>query len=348
MPETTPWNLISSNLRNEAGDEEKKELSKWLAATDSNRQLYTQIKTAWDLSAGDHHHFKPDEAKAWQNISESAGLQMPRVKYIAPACGKGVRGMYSKLYTLPVIRYAAAVLLISLLGLAAYWMTGGGGHSVPLMVEITVPQGQQPSFKLENGAQIWLNSGSTIRQLASGTPGETRLYLIGEAFIEMPENRSGSLVVATSHLDVKVTGTAFNVRAYPEEEMVETTLERGQVELHITAPGQKRSGPSVMQPDQRAVFNKINDQLEISEISTFEYTAWKNGILAFRNITFAELVSRLEKWFDVEITFDAGQFADVRFSGVYRNRENITQVLESVRIITPFEYRVENNTIIIE
>lgn len=337
-PDNKIWNLIQKALKSSLDEQEHYAFEQWLSESESNRRLYQRVKLAWNVAAGDQHRYRPDNQAAWERIVREAGL---------PEHETGYRRRSVTYRIIPFLRSAAAILFLPLLiGTAILFVRYSESPESPI-VSVATEAGQRSHFMLKDSTRIWLNSDSRLSSVSGHNRGETRLKLSGEAYIETPRNRSGQLVVVTSHKDIRVTGTSFNVRAYSEEARVETVLESGQVELLADHGQAGRDRLALLRPGQRAVFDKASGNLVISDINAFEYTAWRNGVLVFRNVSFDELSDRLEKWFGVEIQYHPDQFNDGRYSGTFRNRENIEQVLNTVRATTPFEYHIENNRVTI-
>ncbi|MBP3192689.1 FecR family protein [Natronogracilivirga saccharolytica] len=340
--EHIPWSLIHKALKDSLDDREQKLLDEWLAESESNRKAFKKISLAWNVASSDlSNKFNPDEQAAWDRIVSSTDLKEFQNKEKANANAR-------KTSVLFFIRNAAAILFLPLVITTAVLFVRYGDTMESAIVSVQTEMGQRSQFMLADSTRVWLNSDSRLTHAAGDYKGETRLQLEGEAYFESPESRAGNLVVSTSHMDVQVTGTAFNVRAYPDENSIETVLERGGVKLLNSNLNGSAEKLAALSPGQRAVYDKSNDMLEISDINTMEYTAWRNGVLVFRNATFDELANRLEMWFDVEISYDIDKFNDTEYSGTFRNRENIDQVLEAIKSTTPFEYRTENNKVIIK
>jgi ferric-dicitrate binding protein FerR (iron transport regulator) len=79
---------------------------------------------------------------------------------------------------------------------------------------IEIPRGGEYQLVLSDGTKVWLNSETSIR-FPVVFSGKTReLQLSGEAYFEVAENKDIPFILHTSGIDIHVTGTAFNVRAY--------------------------------------------------------------------------------------------------------------------------------------
>ncbi len=319
--------------------QERRKLDRWLALDPVNQEVYKNIRIAWNISASGHAQFQPDEQAAWERIVRDAKIREMdnRVGY-----GQRTRKIAA------MMRNVAAILFLPFVVTTALLYLRSTEPSHPVIVSVSTETGQRTQFTLDDGTRVWLNSNSQLTYHQDGSSDDTRVRLEGEAYFSVPPQRQRPLVVATSHKDIRVLGTSFNVRAYEKEAVIETVLENGTVLLDLGTMPDHASRTVALRPNQRAVLNKTDQSLDIRDGNTYEFTAWKDGVLAFRNISFDDLARRLEDWFNVDIEFEPDRFNDQKYSGIFRNHENLDQVLQSIKIVTPFEYQVENNRIIID
>lgn len=149
---------------------------------------------------------------------------------------------------------AAAVIAMPLL-LALGWYWGNKSvHSVELYSELIAPEGQVAESILADGTHVWLNAGSSLRYDPSFQGNQRNVELIGEGYFKVSKNPEKPFVVKTSKLQVKVLGTSFNVRAYPDENHTEAVLEEGAIEMRlIDYPNQ---APVKIKPGERAIYGQ--------------------------------------------------------------------------------------------
>lgn len=231
--------------------------------------------------------------------------------------------------------------------------------------KVIVANGSKSTIQLPDSSIVHLNSGSTLIYPSGFTGSDRIVTLEGEAYFEVKKDHRHPFYVRTSEITVKVLGTKFNVRAYPDEKTIETTLVSGAVD--IIEKGKKESEAISLKPNQKAVCKRyypleylqtntplpVNHKKEIKlpvviqkEVKTDIYTAWTNNVLVINNEPFNEIVRKLERWYDVEITLDAKSLLYSRFSGKF-DRESIQEVLDVLRLIQPFRYTISKNKIII-
>ncbi|MCD8194668.1 MAG: FecR family protein, partial [Tannerellaceae bacterium] len=156
---------------------------------------------------------------------------------------------------------AVAVLLLAM-GLSVYLHTSSHTELQEKYTEIVVPSGSQSKLALADGTQVYLNAGSTLRYFSTLASTVRNVFLEGEAYFEVAANPEKPFIVHTSQLEVKVLGTEFNVKSYPEESNVEVSLLGGKVEVTAGATADKVQ----LMPDQLYVFNKENNTYEVQDM----------------------------------------------------------------------------------
>ncbi len=198
---------------------------------------------------------------------------------------------------------------------------------------MSTPYGGKTQFNLPDGSSVWLNSGSTIH--FPGRFGNERVVeLNGEAYFVVEKQRS-PFIVKTSYGQVEVLGTEFNVKAYDEEAFV-TTLEKGSV-VFTSNQGKKVT----LQPGSQVVFDSNN--LTTARVETEIFTSWKDGKLIFRNEPLQNIITRLERWYNVDVELKDNKLKDLKFNGTIE-METFSEVLELIKVTTAIEYSFDRNT----
>jgi ferric-dicitrate binding protein FerR (iron transport regulator) len=250
----------------------------------------------------------------------------------------------------------AAVLFFSV-GLAWVWYTIYKQqiiHSQQLAFsEIIVPVGEKSQIILSDGTHVWINSGSRLKYPLCFGKDSRDVVLEGEAYFDVTKGKK-TFTVNTPDARIKVLGTAFNVKAYPEDMKTQTTVVRGLVRVESRAKGIK---PVVIGPDQmvvikdkpKAAINKkdIESLSVLNKVNTSSVTSWKDQLLVFSDETFEDIAIKMERWFNMKIEIDDAKLKKDRYTGKFVNNETIYQVLEAIKVTTPISYTVANDEIII-
>ncbi len=229
---------------------------------------------------------------------------------------------------------------------------------------IEVPYGSKTRIELPDGSMVTLNSGSRLKYENGLGKGSRTVYLTGEAYFDIKKDEKRPFYVNTSGIKIKVLGTSFNVKAYPEEKTVETTLITGKVEIFKSGEKTGQTPMAVLVPGQKAVFDKamgkqvaeareeakeesqkLPASIQVEKVVYPELTTgWKDNQLVFDNERFEELIIKIERWYDVEVELDNTELKNARFSGKF-DKETIEQAMKALTLVTSFHYEIEKNQI---
>lgn len=199
--------------------------------------------------------------------------------------------------------------------------------------EFSTPPGQQAQVKLHDGTVVWLNARSRLRYPNRFSDNQRKVELDGEAFFEVTHNEKNPFVVSTGKVDIKVLGTKFNVFAYSKSDEFSTTLIEGSVKLYKS---DDESAAIMMSPDERVEL--LNGELIKSQMNNTDFLLWKDGIYAFDDVTFNEILKKLELYYDITIEIKNQKLETYKFSGKFRQRDGIESVLRTLQKVYHFSY----------
>lgn len=207
---------------------------------------------------------------------------------------------------------------------------------------LKTPTGGEYKLILSDGTRVWLNSQSILRYPVNFTDKERLVYLEGEAYFDVAYDDKCPFIVNTrTEVNVQVLGTAFNIRAYPDEAQIETVLEQGSVKMW------QYSNSVTLVPGTKGVFNKNNGEFSTQEVNTELYTAWYKGQYVFEEETIENILTRLSRWYDIHVFFADQKARNMVFSGSIRKYGTIHQFLQAVEMTGGIRFQVKGNTIIV-
>ena len=193
---------------------------------------------------------------------------------------------------------------------------------------VKIPAGADYKIYLADGSEVWLNCGSELRYPVKFVGNERRVYLRGEAFFEVKKATEWPFIVETEHMHIQVTGTRFNVKSYPEEDIVHTTLLEGAVT--VTGPENKIRAFRLL-PSQQFSLDKLTGQIEVKEVDTRLYTDWTEGMFVFRKQRLEEVMNTLARWYDIEVFYSGADVRNLRLSANLGRYDHIDTILELIR-----------------
>ncbi|SIQ76939.1 FecR family protein [Maribacter ulvicola] len=221
------------------------------------------------------------------------------------------------------------------------------GNLIPEYNTLSIPNGKQFGIVLSDGTKVHLNAGSTLTYPTVFTDASRRVVLTGEAFFEVKHEKNRQFIVNVQNLDVKVYGTKFNVTDYYEDKQTEVVLVEGSVGLSSTES--KRDVKEMfLEPGYMGVYNKYDKSLNNKKVNTALYTSWLKGNLVFRNVSFASIIQKLERHYNVVIINNNIDLANEKFNATIETKhETIEEVFSYFNKVYQIEYQIVENKIII-
>lgn len=274
----------------------------------------------------------------------------------------------SKTAPIPIKWLAAAsiLLVLSFMG----WWTYQQYFLKETQEIFATAKGEQRAITLSDGTEIRLNASSQIRYSKDFNGEKREITLIGEAYFNVSKDPERPFIIHTADMDIEVLGTEFNVKAYAEDETTETALISGSVAIH------QRSNPQeeiILKPMEKFVLHrqvlaenhdgrvgekpvesakKIETNIlplnlgKNDETQTIAETGWLQGRMAFRDERFSSIARTLERYYDIEISFEKPVTANYRYTSTFED-EDLDNLLQSLQEAEYFKYRKEGKKIII-
>ena len=248
--------------------------------------------------------------------------------------------MYRKF--LQVLSYAAVIALLV-----------GGTYFFTLNIQksdivdlaqnkIYVPAGQRANILLSDGTEVWINANTTIIYPSVFSGSERNIKLSGEAFFKVAHNEKKPFIVSTDNLDVKVLGTTFDVSAYKESGQTSVSLLEGSVKVQMD------DKDVILSPKEVLYYDK--EKTDVEKLDNENNFSWRYGILTFEDESLFEILKKLELCFHVEIIIKNSKLNQKTFTGKFRQRDGIMDILKILQRVHPFKIERDelNNVIIIE
>lgn len=208
------------------------------------------------------------------------------------------------------------------------------------MTECYSPNRETREVVLPDGSKANLNSGSYILY-RNGFEGDTRdIYLVGEAVFDVAKNKEKPFIVHSGEVSVTALGTKFNVKAYPEDDILRAALLDGKIKVECG-----NSEEYYLKPGQQLSHNKETHKNEITEVDGRSVTAWQRGEIVLLQASLKEIFIVLEKRYDMEFrSFGENKLAKDLFNFTFKEDATIEEVLEIMKIVVGnFDYKLKDN-----
>lgn len=357
------WQLMSRYLTGEASAEEIALFEDFLKRDESLQQRYEILNQFWHLPHSFITH-ENEENKAHINaILEKA--------YKETFINKNIIIKRKRLWQKGVFISSAAVVIFLLTGFFLFNKQDKDNSALYAsgknLMQLVAQKGSRNRTILPDGSVVWLNAGSTL-SYANDLKGVIReVYLKGEGFFDIVKKDNHPFIVHVNGIDIKVLGTAFDVKSYAEDNTVEATLIRGLIQ--VTRQGEDNQKPVYLHPNEKLIIDlrqntfsekikPINTTIDLPRIKIYHLdstiktenlveTSWVYNRLEFRGESFEELAKKLERWYNVKIIFEDESVRNLSFNGSFEN-ETVSQAFAALQAAVPFDYKINDGEVMIK
>ena len=195
---------------------------------------------------------------------------------------------------------------------------------------------------LSDGTKVWLNRGTDLAYTDDFGKEKREVSLTGEAYFEVAKDVNRPFIVKTGTLNVEVLGTQFNVKSYPKDHFITTTLVEGLVKVQTDAQTE------ILIPGQQLQFDKTRREIEKYDVDCNLYIAWKDRQAIFDQKLFKDILAEMEQNFNVTIHLEDQKLGNKKATGRYSLDEQPAKILEILSQSLSFDFRIQNDTIFIE
>jgi len=217
------------------------------------------------------------------------------------------------------------------------------------MNEIVVPFGKKSQLILEDGTKVWLNAGTRMAFPTAFTGKKREVFLEGEAYFEVAHNQKLPFIVNTDEITIKVLGTRFNLSAYKTDNLIETLLIEGKVSISERSVWGFYSNETILTPNQTASFNQDDHSISVQNDPDVELAiAWTQGWFKFSQQSIDNVISKLERYYNVRFVFDHKFSASDLITGKLDLKESIEQVMIVLADVANIKYKIEGKNIYID
>lgn len=312
------WELISLRLSGEANPAELAELEALLQEfPDESRRIET-LDAIWEIPHKNQviqskDAFNRHMQRLSNHLSEPV-LQYETSEPVLEPAQPAATGKYRKLYWITGVAASLLLAFFLFVGLPAGKKEAGPNAQNT----VSTKRGSKSKVQLPDGTEVWLNADSRITYNENFRGSIREVSLTGEAFFDVVRDETRPFVIHTETIDVKVLGTAFNVRSYANEKNTETSLIRGSVEITLVKSPDKKK--IILKPNDKLIVNNAEgtlvqeEKLHLAEpvmtLSKINYRKkdssaveifWMKNKLLFDEETLENIALNIERWYDVKV-----------------------------------------------
>jgi transmembrane sensor len=309
MKESNHFNqLLDRYLRNDASPEEQDELMKLISEGVHDELIKEKIDTML-TDESEHDEMGKEQAQRILNHILFTQQEPGRVVPLTPA---------------RTWRWIAAATVIA--ATVAWWTVKENitKEQIAARQEEKLPpavfSGKQ-FFHLPDGSTVLLNEGSELSYAASFGDKSREVTLTGEAYFDVQHDDSRPFKVHTGKVTTTVLGTAFNVKAYPKQE-IQITVTRGKVKV-----GDDQRTYGTITPDQQIAVNTTTYDFVQSDIKEKSATAWKSKYMILDDVSMDVAAALIAEKYNAKVIFGNDDLKKCRITATFLNGEDLDQML---------------------
>ncbi len=327
--------LIAKYLSGEVSPDEKKELMSWVEQSDANRVFFEETIQLWSISDNYSDAFEADITEAWTVLEQKLDAQKRSLTSGESSKQTQIMPLWQKVVSIAAVGLAALV--------AAYWLFQQPFSPESDLQILQTGLGEQQEVLLPDSSRVFLNENTVLSY--STAFAERQVQLAGEAFFEVKRLKERPFEVISPSTKTVVLGTSFNVRAYPEEEQIEVTVETGKVLLAEQTEAEESK--VLLNAGTSGIYHKTSKELVKTETKLDNAIAWKTKKLNFVEASMREVIADLERYFDIDIQTPNESLLNCPYTGDFPNPE-LENVLTAIGFAIDAELQQKDSMYILQ
>jgi ferric-dicitrate binding protein FerR (iron transport regulator) len=311
--------LIARTLEGSADLEEIAQLNNWIRSSPDNKLYYYQLRNIWDAS---------DKQIDPSKINTTAALEKVLGRIPEESSKRTYWNYWQKI---------AAILILPLAIGSLLWIHVNSSKTISsdeiVHHEINTTYSTRSSLRLTDSTLVWLNAGSRLSYPNKFNNKSRTVFLEGEAYFEVKSNVHSPFIVQTPTLQVKATGTKFNVQDYDSSPEAEVTMVSGKTFVYESG---KRNTQliSELNPNQHLAYKKQTKSKSILDTDVYRFIAWKDGKLIFRNEPLSLVLDKISLMFNVDIELQGEELQNYRYHATFQD-ESLEEILKLLEFSAP-------------
>lgn len=316
--------ILSRILNGDASQDEKDSFFESLAQNEEDQEIYYQSRSLW---------LRTSLQKTKVNLTSEFDDLWKKIQ----RNNQSKPSLYRKIF-----QYAAIIVFLLGTGSLGGYFLGNynSGNSFSKIQHYTSMKGSVSTIEFSDGTKVWLNSDSKLSYHFDEKGGNRLAELSGEAYFEVVHNDKFPFLVKVGELTVRDLGTTFNIKGYPDDKYIETSLIEGKVDLL----NKENKMLLDLNPGERAIYYPEQNKIETSTVSINAMSAWRNGKLSVRDQKLEDIFKEMSRWYDIEFRFEKEELRNQRFTGIIKKSTSVESVLSVLKQASDFNYRIVEKT----
>ena len=326
--------LFERYLRRLCSPEELEELIRLLQQDPLPGSLNAQLKDLWEKVKKENVSYPVEWERMYQEVIHTEDK--------LPAISRNSNRSWLKIAAAALILFTGTLLYRYLSYRPAIIPNTEHETVASIKKDKSAGTAKKQTIHLPDGSTVILNAESHL-DYPSAFSGKTReIYLSGEAYFDVKHDPAKPFLVHTGKIITRVLGTAFDIRAYPEDESINVTVTRGKVQVL-----KENKSLGLITANQQISFSKTTEVAVQKTVDSKSLVAWKPEEIAFNDVSMLDAAKKIEERFDVEIAFANPLIKNCRVTATFSADDMLDEMLTVICGVTKSQYTIQNNKIII-
>ena len=352
------WALLARYVAGTCTPDETRRVENWVRADPARRQLVAELRGLWDAAETPPPRAdrEVDVEEGWRRVRAGMTTDEPEGSAAEPDRAARSRGPRAETRArrrpsrrrAPGWRAGAMVGLLLLIGglwLAQSLRTPPEAPTDSTYRTVVTTPGERSQVQLADGSSVMLNVDSKLRLPSTFNQQQRVVQLTGEAYFEVDADPDRPFIVRTENASVRVRGTAFNVRGYPDEEQVQVAVREGGVSVRPQRPGTQ---PDTVELESGEIgrMGEADTTVQILAADVAPYIGWTEGRLVFENTPLPKVARRLERWYDLTFRIRDPALRSLRLTATLKS-QSVRNVLDVIAASLNIRYEIDQNSVVL-
>lgn len=304
--------------------------SEWYNSSEENKTHFLLLKDIYDRRKGGVYPNNYEINALWERIDEDVNRKL------------SVKRRNSIITIVSEVAAVAIVLIV----LAVSFLSKNKEEVNWIEVRTTERSAPETIF-LSDGSKIILNASSVIKYPETFTLDRREVYLDGEAYFSVVNNKNQDFIVYTEYQTVKVIGTEFNLLAYSGDLSTVTTLVEGKVKLELLDNSKSKLEEVVLNPNEQIYFDTQSFETLVYTTDVSDAMAWIDGVYSFREATLDQITRRIGKITGITFIISDENIRSEKYTGKFFYNQTQEEVIEVLNFKGQYNIEASNDTIFI-
>ena len=333
-----PENIIIKYLQNRATDTEKDELNEWLKEDDKHAHTLYQMQSIWDSGKSLPQNIIDEKWDLLQTQILNEANERPN----APQQPEWI---FTRLkpQIFQWMRYSAVLAIGILSSVVWFQLRTDLPETTTMLNHVIYNQQGSQNLTLPDQSSVWLRPNSQITYPEQFSDEARLVSLKGNAFFDI-QKMEQAFVVQTENIEIKVTGTEFQVDNSFEKGLI-VSLVSGQIEIHAKNELGELVSSTHLIAGQQACISE-DGKLCVEDFDRTYVLSWKDGSYKFINEPIGNVIKLIAKHYQVKINISE-TLEGKNFTGKITPNMDLQEVMKIIAMSHPINYKITSDGIYI-